>query len=155
MDGLMKYINRTTRCSNFYRTQQLQDSGISGVQCVYLMRISRQPGISQDQLASQLYKDKSVVARQLATLQQEGFVRKESSPTDRRVQQLYPTEKALEVLPQIREVLRRWDAVLTRGFSEEEREQTLSLLKRMYENAENELQRSDLKDTTAEEDIQP
>ena len=41
MDGIMKYINRMTRCSNFYRTQQLQDTGISGVQCVYLMRISR------------------------------------------------------------------------------------------------------------------
>lgn len=154
MDGLMKYINRTTRCSNFYRTQQLRDSGISGVQCAYLMRIARQPGISQDQLAGQLYKDKSVVARQLATLQQEGFVHKEPSSTDRRVQQLYPTEKTLEALPQIREVFGRWDAVLTRGFSEEEREQALSLLKRIYENAERELQRSDLKDTTSEEDGQ-
>ena len=142
MDGIMKYINRTTRCSNFYRTQQLQDTGISGVQCVYLMRISRQPGISQDQLAGQLYKDKSVVARQLATLQQAGFVRKESSPTDRRVQQLYPTEKTMELLPRIRAVLEQWDEILTRGFSGEEREQALSLLRRMYENAENELHRS-------------
>ena len=142
MDGIMKYINRTTRCSNFYRTQQLQDTGISGVQCVYLMRISRQPGISQDQLAGQLYKDKSVVARQLATLQQEGFVRKEPSPTDRRVQQLYPTDKTLELLPRIRAVLDQWNVVLTRGFSDEEQKQALALLQRMYENAENELHRS-------------
>ena len=142
MDGIMKYINRTTRCSNFYRTQQLQDSGISGVQCVYLMRISRQPGISQDQLAGQLYKDKSVVARQLATLQQEGFVRKEPSPTDRRVQQLYPTDKTLELLPRIRAVLDQWNVVLTRGFSDEEQKQALALLQRMYENAENELHRN-------------
>lgn len=142
MDGIMKYINRTTRCSNFYRTQQLQDTGISGVQCVYLMRISRQPGISQDQLAGQLYKDKSVVARQLATLQQEGFVRKEPSPTDRRVQQLYPTDKTLELLPRIRAVLDQWNVVLTRGFSDEEQKQALALLQRMYENAENELHRN-------------
>ena len=72
LDGLMKFINRTARCSNFFRAQQLTDSGVSGVQCTYLIRICRQPGISQDQLAGQLYKEKSVVARQIATLMQRG-----------------------------------------------------------------------------------
>ncbi len=80
LDGLMKFINRTTRCSNFFRAQQLADSGVSGVQCAYLIRICRQPGISQDQLAGQLYKDKSVVARHLATLQQRGYIRRENFP---------------------------------------------------------------------------
>jgi DNA-binding MarR family transcriptional regulator len=143
MDGLMKYMNRIARCSNFYRTSQLRDTGISGVQCAYLLRISCQPGISQDQLAGQLYKDKSVVARQIATLQQQGFIRREPSQSDRRVQQLYPTDQTLEALPQILEVFQRWDEVLTRGFSGEEREQALRLLERMYENAEAELHRPD------------
>ena len=84
-DKLMRYIGRITRCSNFYRARMLSDVGLSGVQCPYLTRIARQPGISQDELAGQLYKDKSVVARHLATLQQLGFIRREPSPVDRRV----------------------------------------------------------------------
>lgn len=141
MDGLMKYINRTTRCSNFFRAQQLADSGISGVQCVYLLRVGRNPGISQDQLAGQLYKDKSVVARHLATLQQAGYIRREPAPNDRRVQQLYLTEKAEALLPRIFDVFAKWDEILTRGFTDEERELALNLLTRIYMNAEAEVQR--------------
>ena len=140
MDGMMKFINRTTRCSNFFRAQQLADSGISCVQCAYLLRVSHKPGISQDQLAGELYKDKSVVARHLATLQQAGYIRREPSPTDRRVQQLYLTEKAEALLPRILDVFSRWEEVLTRGFSEEEKAQARDLLSRMYLNAEAEVQ---------------
>ena len=141
LDGLMKFINRTARCSNFFRAQQLTDSGVSGVQCTYLIRIGRQPGISQDQLAGQLYKDKSVVARQIATLMQRGYVRRELSPTDRRVQQLYPTEQTLELLPRMLEVFSEWEKILTQGFTDEEKETVYSLLSRIYENAEAETQR--------------
>lgn len=141
MDGMMKFINRTTRCSNFFRAQQLADSGISGVQCAYLMRVSHNPGISQDQLAGELYKDKSVVARHLATLQQAGYIRREPSPTDRRVQQLYLTEKAEAILPRILDIFSRWEEILTRGFTEEEKAVAKDLLSRMYLNAEAEVQR--------------
>lgn len=141
MDEIMKYINRITRCSNFFRTQQLADSGISGVQCAYLLRVSHNPGISQDQLAGELYKDKSVVARHLATLQQVGYIRRESSPTDRRVQQLYLTEKAEAILPRILEVFAKWKDILTSGFTEEEISVAQNLLYRMYCNAEAEVHR--------------
>ena len=110
--------------------------GLSGVQCPYLTRIARQPGISQDELARQLYKDKSVVARHLANLQQLGFIRREPSPTDRRVQQIYPTEKTDAILPRIIKVFADWEAGMTEGFTPEERKAAHSLLLRMYENAE-------------------
>jgi len=151
MDGLMKYINRTARCSNFFRTEKLRDSGISGIQCAYLLRIGRKPGISQDRLAAELYKDKSVVARQLATLLSGGYIRKEASASDRRVQQLYLTEKAEAVLPKIFEVFSQWDAILTRGFTEEEIHIAHDLLERIYINAETELEREDLYDSEKEE----
>lgn len=135
-DKLMRYIGRITRCSNFYRAKMLADAGLSGVQCPYLTRIARQPGISQDELARQLYKDKSVIARQLANLQQMGFIRREPSPTDRRVQQIYPTDKTIALLPRIIKVFADWEAGMTEGFTPEERKAAHSLLLRMYENAE-------------------
>ena len=141
MDEIMKYINRIARCSNFFRTQQLTDSGISGVQCAYLMRVSHNPGISQDQLAGELYKDKSVVARHLATLQQAGYIRREPSPTDRRVQQLYLTKKAEAILPRILDVFAKWKEILTSGFTQEEISVAQDLLLRMYCNAEAEVHR--------------
>ena len=62
------------------------------------------------------------------------------SYTHLRVQQLYLTEKAEALLPRILDVFSRWEEVLTRGFSEEEKAQARDLLSRMYLNAEAEVQ---------------
>ena len=77
---------RIVRCTNYFRTQKMADSGITGIQCTYLLCINRTPGISQEQLASQLYKDKSVIARHLASLESNGYIHREPDPKDRRVQ---------------------------------------------------------------------
>lgn len=87
---------RIVRCTNYFRTQKMADSGITGIQCTYLLCINRTPGISQEQLASQLYKDKSVIARHLASLESNGYIHREPDPKDRRVQKLYLTAKAEE-----------------------------------------------------------
>ena len=93
---------RIVRCTNYFRTQKMTDSGITGIQCTYLLCINRTPGISQEQLASQLYKDKSVIARHLASLESNGYIHREPDSKDRRVQKLYLTAKAEELLPRIR-----------------------------------------------------
>ena len=85
---------RIVRCTNYFRTQKMADSGITGIQCTYLLCINRTSGISQEQLASQLYKDKSVIARHLASLESNGYIHREPDPKDRRVQKLYLTAKA-------------------------------------------------------------
>ena len=82
-----------------------------------------------------------MVARHLATLLQAVYIRREPAPNDRRVQQLYLTDKATELLPRIFEVFSKWEEILTRGFTEQEREQALNLLTRIYMNAEAEIQR--------------
>lgn len=76
---------RIVRCTNYFRTQKMTDSGITGIQCTYLLCINRTPGISQEQLASQLYKDKSVIARHLASLESNGYIHREPDSKDRRV----------------------------------------------------------------------
>lgn len=49
--------------------------------------------------------------------------------------QLYPTEKTLELLPQIRESLRGWEDYLTHGFTEEEVALLEGLLERAHQRA--------------------
>ncbi len=127
---------RIVRCTNYFRTQKMADYGITGIQCIYLLRINRTPGISQEQLASQLYKDKSVIARHLASLESNGYIRREPDPKDRRVQKLYLTAKAEELLPRIREVFEEWNQILYDGFSDEEILLLSSMLRRLYSNAE-------------------
>lgn len=128
MDSLMRYINRTARCATMYRSFALESEGISGHQHVYILNICRNPGISQDSLAKMIFVNKSNVARQVATLEQNGYIVRQPSENDRRVMRLYPTQKAIDVLPKVHEVTSHWNAYLLAEFTEEQREQLFSML---------------------------
>jgi len=136
LDSFMKYIARVTRCSNCYRDRVLSESGLTGTQCPYLVRICRKPGISQDQLAGMLYVSKSNVTRQLERMEQAGLVTRSPLPTDRRVMQVFPTEAALALMPKLLKVFSDWNEILTKGFTTEEQQVLLSMLERLYANAE-------------------
>lgn len=136
MDSFMKYIARITRCSNAYRDQVLADSGLTGTQCPYLLRICRQPGISQDQLAVNLYVSKSNVTRQLERMEKAGLITRAPCPADRRVMQVFPTEEALALQPRILEIFADWNGILTKGLDESRQQELLTLLEQLYHNAE-------------------
>lgn len=107
--------------------------------CAYILRVCRAPGTTQDAIAKEIYVNKSNVTRQLAALEQEGFVERRPCETDSRAMEVYPTEKALAVLPQVRAVLQEWNAYITADFSEEEKEQFSSLLARAAARAQQRL----------------
>ena len=92
-------------------------------------------GISQDAISRRLFINKSNVTRSLAYLEEHGFVTRERDSEDRRQTLVYPTEKAFEILPQVREIIRGWNSYITEGFTEEEMEMYLSMTERLAERA--------------------
>lgn len=120
MSQLVKDITEVTRCGAQYRADQLAPMGLKGCHASYLEEICADPGISQDKLAGRICINKSNVARQIAVLEEEGFVTRTPSVTDKRIMELYPTEKSRELLPQIKQILQNWENCLTQDLSEEE-----------------------------------
>ncbi len=139
MPSISRYIMTIARCSNQFRSERLQGTGLCGRHCAYILRVCRAPGTTQDAIAKEIYVNKSNVTRQLAALEQEGFVERRPCETDSRAMEVYPTEKALAVLPQVRAVLQEWNAYITADFSEEEKEQFSSLLARAAARAQQRL----------------
>ena len=113
-------MNEIVRCGMQYRNERLAPFGLKSSHASYLLEICRSPGISQDTLAKRICFNKSNIARQIAVLEEGGFVRRKPGAEDKRVMELYPTEKTLELMPQIRQVLRSWRSYLMEGLSEEE-----------------------------------
>ena len=120
MPYIVKTMNEIVRCGMQYRNEQLAPFGLKSSHASYLLEICRSPGISQDTLAKRICFNKSNIARQIAVLEEGGFVRRKTGAEDKRVMELYPTEKTLELMPQIRQVLRSWRSYLMEGLSEEE-----------------------------------
>ena len=120
MPYIVKTMNEIVRCGMQFRNEQLAPFGLKSSHASYLLEICRSPGISQDTLAKRICFNKSNIARQIAVLEEGGFVRRKPGAEDKRVMELYPTEKTLELMPQLRQVLRSWRSYLMEGLSEEE-----------------------------------
>ena len=135
MSQIIRDITEIARCGAQYRTEGLAPLGLKSCHASYLLEICANPGISQDKLAARICINKSNVARQAAILEEDGFLIRTPSTQDKRIMQLYPTEKTLEILPQISPILRQWEACLTADVSDEERAILEKVLERMKDKA--------------------
>ncbi|WOD61478.1 MarR family transcriptional regulator [Niallia taxi] len=103
----------------------------NGGQYAFLKWIIQSPGINQDELTSKLKYDKATTARSVSQLEKAGYIRKETSESDRRANELFPTEKAIQVYPHIQFVLDELNKELTKNLTDDERKQLISLLKKI------------------------
>ncbi len=135
MPSLMRYINIVSRCAAIWRSDKLEGTELGDQHYSYILTVCRQPGISQDAIARRLFINKSNVTRSLSYLETHGFVTREHSTEDRRIILVHPTEKAYEILPRVREIIRGWNAYITEGFSEEEMEMYMEMTERLASRA--------------------
>ena len=131
MSKIIRDITEIARCGSQYRADRLAPMGLKACHASYLIAICECPGISQEKLASRICINKSNAARQAAALEEGGFITRVPSPADKRVLQLYPTEKTLELMQQIRGVLKCWEDCISQDLTEEEKLCICSILDKM------------------------
>ncbi|MBR6807800.1 MAG: MarR family transcriptional regulator [Clostridia bacterium] len=137
MATLMRKINILSRAEGVYRSNKLKGTPLSPCHHSYVLAISGNPGMSQDELARHLCVNKSGVTRHLSFLEQHGYVKRITGENDKRISNVYPTEKMLEILPAVKEIVLGWDAYLSSALSEDERETLHLLLDKITVKADN------------------
>ena len=135
MEHLTRAVNIITRCTGLYRDEALAEVGLTSCQVPYMMRICRQPGWTQEELARDLYVHKSSVTRTLAALENGGWITRAPDPEDRRALRVYPTEKAEAALPRVCELMEEWNRLLLEELNPEEQACLLTLLSRVTRKA--------------------
>lgn len=135
MEKVSNLLKEISRYGRVYRDKALAPLGLCSRQGMYIREICASPGISQEQLTRIIRINKSNVARQVAAMEEEGYIERQCCGKDKRVMRLYPTQKAVDLLPQIMEVMECWEASLLEGLSQEEREQLSGTLSRVLANA--------------------
>ncbi len=120
------------------RNRYMEPFGLKGMHARFLVDVCESPGISQDKLAQRMGIDKSNVARQVAVLEEGGFLLRKPSGGDKRVLCLTPTQKTLDLLPGLQQEMDRYEETLLSALNDEERKLFLSLLNRICVDAEKE-----------------
>ena len=135
MPSLMRYINIVSRCAAIWRADKLEGTDLGDQHHSYIFTVCRHPGISQEAIARRLFINKSNITRSLSYLEEKGYVTRERDPEDRRSILVYPTDRAYEALPSIREIIRGWNSYITEGFTEEEMEMYMAMTERIAARA--------------------
>lgn len=92
-------------------------------------------GATQEQIIEQLHYDKGVMARAMQALEKKEYVIRNSNPKDNRSFIFSLTQKSMDLMPKIFEILRDWNNSLLNGLSENDAEIIKDALAKMKNNA--------------------
>ena len=136
---ILKWLSVADRFYKIYLDKQLAPFGINSSQHMFLIKICDSPGILQDSLMDIFYVHPSNIVRTIAALEKQGMITRSSNDKDKRTWKLYPTDRALSVLQEIRMICEETEALLLHGLSEEEKNLFTDLLMRAGKNITAEL----------------
>jgi DNA-binding MarR family transcriptional regulator len=132
----MRKTNIISRCESIYRQEKLKESGLNACHHSYILTICHNPGMTQDQLSKSICINKSGVTRHLAFLEDHGYVQRRPDENDKRAVCVYPTQKMLDILPEVRRIATEWNAYLTDGIDAHELESFYSVLDKIADRAQ-------------------
>lgn len=116
---LLHYASRTMRKTFDERASML---GLSSAQWRLLVNVLREGHITQARLAELLEIEPISVSRLVDRMAALDWVTREPHPTDRRIRNVVPTEKAQTTLPEIRAMANQVYAAALVGLSDAERD---------------------------------
>ena len=136
-ESIGRLVSILYRSGQSYLAKQLAPYKIGSGQIGFLAELSRQEGVSQDELAAFFKCDKATSTRALQRLESQGYVERKRSTEDGRINLVYLTKKGQEFKPTLNKILSGWTEILACGLSDAERRQLIHLMNRMAENVAN------------------
>ena len=112
----------------------LKDSNISFSDSIFLMNIGNQPGISQENISTDLLIDRAAVARSVKSMEEKKLIRVERNSSDKRIKELYLTASGKELYQYISDKNKKRTKQLFRGSTPEEIEGFTKVLNQIREN---------------------
>lgn len=128
-------ISIIARAERLHVAAELAPYGLGPSQFSFFASLLHGDGCSQDALARRVFMDKGTTARVVKSLEDAGLIRREPVPDNRRMNQLFVTEKGWALKDAVFGVLEETNARITSGFTDEERELLHKMLLRVGRNA--------------------
>ena len=108
--------------------------GVTSAQWRLLLRLAREPGLKQVELAERLDVEPITACRIVDRLEDAGLVERQRDPVDRRAWRLVLTAKAAPILEKLRLLAEEMSAEAFAGLSSDEVENMRAVLARVREN---------------------
>ena len=132
--SILREIGIIARALDSIANIEFRDIDLARGQYLYLVRITENPGIIQEELSDLLKVDRSTVARSVKKLESKGLLEQRPAANNRKNKEWFVTEKGAVLYPFILAENEYSEQVSLEKFSENERKELEKLLVRVREN---------------------
>ena len=109
---LSKWADILSNNFQAYVNLKLKPYDLKFAEFICLLNLYENDGSHQDFIIKRKYTDKSAITRTLQSLEKKGFVRREKSEEDKRINCVYLTEKALDYKEELDKIIDEWQEFL-------------------------------------------
>lgn len=110
-------IHIISRFTHNYYAEEMKKIGISMGQFPFVTYLCGHPGVSQERLSEALHITKSATAKILQQMEESGLVSRTQDPADKRANKVFPTEKAMNLIPEIERIVDRCHKEITKDLT--------------------------------------
>lgn len=128
-------ISFTYRSVQKYFAKELAQYHIGWGHFAVLMSLYDQEGRNQDSLAQAKGFDKTMIAKSILRLEEEGIVYRKIDPEDKRIKRLYLTDKGRELRPEMERIGLELDSFLLKGFDQDDLPSAIETVRKIALNA--------------------
>lgn len=128
MESPFKSISILYRKSHIWLNNTCASYELSAAQAVVILIVCDFQILTQDDITKRLSLDKSVIAKTVNKLEEQGFLIRTTNARDKRTYDISPTQKAWEVYPFIKEQVEASFQHMTTGMTPEEQKEFKRLL---------------------------
>lgn len=129
-----RYISILYRQASVFYSKEFNKFGIGAGQYMFMIHLYKNDGISQEKLSELINIDKGTTAKAIKKLEELGYVERNKDISDKRVNKIYLTEKALEIKNEFLTSLNKWENMLTSNLTDEEILYGLKILNKLTKN---------------------
>ncbi|ALS22536.1 MarR family winged helix-turn-helix transcriptional regulator [Paenibacillus naphthalenovorans] len=128
------FIHQTDLTLTSYIKKQLAPYNLAPEQNLVMMLLWEKDGLTQNEIAELLVKDKTNVARMLFNLEQKGFIRRACPKNDRRSLIVYLTEEGKQLGNHIIPLTEKFNELVKNGITNEELKELKRILTKISHN---------------------
>ncbi|MGF2616108.1 MarR family transcriptional regulator [Rossellomorea vietnamensis] len=127
-------IHKTDLNLTSYIKSMLEEFNLAPEQNLVMMLLWEKDGLTQNQLAENLGKDKTNIARMASNLEKKGFIKRTGCQDDRRSLKLHLTETGKNLGEKVLPVAEEFNELVCKNFSPEEISELERLLNKINVN---------------------
>jgi DNA-binding MarR family transcriptional regulator len=130
------WLGKTIDIINYHLLELFKENNldITKEQMIVLKKLHDKDGISQNELALLIFRNKSSLTRLLSKMEKKNYILRKQSLEDKRINQVFLTEKGKDTYLKVKPIIKQMIDRLELNFSQTEKQQIIKTLKKIQSN---------------------